>query len=103
LLSEQQKQEKKRIGGQTHDPPYYQESGEQMRTPFKRFTVHTDSVGNANLFHVQVSDIAGILANLNPKGSMPSDVEIYRLSLTRALFIQEAIEEKMERERGQQP
>jgi hypothetical protein len=61
-------------------------------TPFKRFTVHTDGA-SCNRFTVYVSDLEGVLADYG-KDKLPN---ADKLALERAVFIQQAIDEKLER------
>lgn len=66
-----------------------------MSVPFKRFTVHTVDQ-TSNRFSVYVSDLEGVLKEIKDKPL--TEVEVHRITLERALFIQQAIDEKLLRE-----
>jgi hypothetical protein len=68
----------------------------------KRFVVYTTNE-NPNMFQVFVSDLPRIVDQVdNPSGyKKPDEFELMRFSLKRALFIEQAIQEKLDREKSQ--
>lgn len=73
------------------------------RVTIKRFVVYTKA-DNPNVFTVFVSDLPRIIEDFeNPKGyNKPTEFEMEKFSIRRALFIEQAIQEKLDRERGKE-
>jgi len=55
---------------------------------------------NPNVFTVYVSDLEKAIEEIRLKDDLPMPVEMHRYALDRALFIEQAIQEKLDREKG---
>ena len=62
------------------------------KVPFKRVVVNLTE--NPNQFMVHVNDLEQVLESLE---KLPDKEESFQYSLERAIFIQQAVEEKMRR------